>query len=139
MVTHSNTASFSMKTILYQTNNILFRKNYSKLGKMNTRFWKNISNKSKVSLDVFKILLSQQLLAFKEFCIEKRLSNIFKTKNVTKLTKAILESSYRILQESICLISCIVFEEKYLSGCILLTDQMSLSDCLLLREILSNM
>ena len=30
--------------------------------------------------------------------MEKRLSNIFKTTNVTKLTKAILKSSYRVLQ-----------------------------------------
>ena len=30
--------------------------------------------------------------------MEKRLSNIFKTTNVSKLTKAILESSYRVLQ-----------------------------------------
>ena len=36
---------------------------------------------------------------------------------------AILKSSYRILQESICLISCITFEEKYFSGYILLTIQ----------------
>ena len=62
--------------------------------------------------------------------MQKRLSNIFKTTNVTKLTKTILKSSYRILQESICLISCIIFEEKYFSGYILLTDQISLSGCL---------
>ena len=30
--------------------------------------------------------------------MEKRLSNIFKTTNVTKLTKAILKGSYRVLQ-----------------------------------------
>ena len=30
--------------------------------------------------------------------METRLSNIFKTTNVTKLTKVILESSYRVLQ-----------------------------------------
>ena len=30
--------------------------------------------------------------------METRLSNTFKTTNVTKLTKAILESSYRVLQ-----------------------------------------
>ena len=30
--------------------------------------------------------------------MEKRLSNIFKTTNVTKLIKAILKSSYRVLQ-----------------------------------------
>ena len=30
--------------------------------------------------------------------MEKRLSNIFKTTNVSKLTKAVLENSYRVLQ-----------------------------------------
>ena len=38
IVTHSSTALFSIKTTLYETNNILFRENYRKLGKMNDRF-----------------------------------------------------------------------------------------------------
>ena len=59
--------------------------------------------------------------------MEKRSSNIVKTANVTKLTKANLKSSYRVLQASLRLISCMIFEEKYLSGYILLTDQISLS------------
>ena len=42
IVTHSNTTSLSIKTTLCETNNILFSKNYWKLGKMNTRFWKNM-------------------------------------------------------------------------------------------------
>ena len=62
-----------------------------------------------------------------EFCMKKRFSNIFKTKNVTKLNKVILKSCYRILQESIFLISCIIFEGKYSSGYILSTDQIPLS------------
>ena len=37
------------------------------------------------------------MLAF-EFCMETRLFNIFKSTNVTKLIKVILESSYRVLQ-----------------------------------------
>ena len=45
-----------------------------------------------------KFSLRQQLFAFKEFCMETRLYNIFKTRNVTKLTKTFLESSYRVLQ-----------------------------------------
>ena len=45
-----------------------------------------------------KFCLRQQLFAFIEFFMEKRLSNIFKTANVTKLTKIILKSSYRALQ-----------------------------------------
>ena len=39
---HINAASFLLKTILCETNSILFSKNYWKLGKMNARFWKNI-------------------------------------------------------------------------------------------------
>ena len=42
--------------------------------------------------------LRLQLFAFKEFCMETRLSNIFKATNVTNLTKVIQESSYRVLQ-----------------------------------------
>ena len=42
IVTHSNRASFLIKTNLYETKNILFSKNHWKLGKMNARFWKNI-------------------------------------------------------------------------------------------------
>ena len=39
---YSNAASFSIKTILCENTNILFSKNYWKLGKMNARFSKNI-------------------------------------------------------------------------------------------------
>ena len=39
-----------------------------------------------------KFYLRQQLFALKEFCMETRLSNIFKTTNVTNFTKAILKS-----------------------------------------------
>ena len=98
---------------------------------MNARFWKNIYNKSKVSLDSFRnSAYVSSYLHFKEFCIEKKLSNIFKTTNIAKLTKVILKSSYRIRQESICHISCIIFEEEYFSSYILLIDQISLSSCL---------
>ena len=38
IVTHSGTALFSIKTFLCEPNNILFSKNYLKLGKMNARF-----------------------------------------------------------------------------------------------------
>ena len=63
-------------------------KNYWKLGKINARFWKNIKN----------FCPRQQLFALKKFCMETRLSNIFKSQNVSNLTKVILESSYRVLQ-----------------------------------------
>ena len=45
-----------------------------------------------------KFCLHQQLFAFNECYVETRLSNIFKTTKVTKLTEAIPESSYRALQ-----------------------------------------
>ena len=60
--------------------------------------------------------------------MEKRLSNIFKLN--TKLTKAIPKSSYRFLQESPCLISCIIFERKKFTGYILLVDQIPVPGCL---------
>ena len=45
---------------------------------------------------VFETFLRRQLFAFKEFCMEMGLSNIFKTTNVTNLV--IPENSYRVLQ-----------------------------------------
>ena len=45
-----------------------------------------------------KFCLRQQLRAFKEFCMETRLSNIFKSTNVRNLTKVIQQNSYRVLQ-----------------------------------------
>ena len=45
-----------------------------------------------------KFCLRQQLFAFKQFCMEARLPNIFKTTNVTNLTMVIQESPYRVLQ-----------------------------------------
>ena len=42
IITHSNAASFLIKTILCEYTSILFSKNYWKLGKMNARLWKNI-------------------------------------------------------------------------------------------------
>ena len=68
-----------------------------------------------------KFRLRQQLFTFKEFCTEKRLSSISKTTNVTRFTRAIIKSSYRVLQESSYLTACIIFEEKYFSAYILLT------------------
>ena len=52
-----------------------------------------------------------------------RWSTIFKTASVTKITKTVLKSSYRVLKEPLCLISCMIFEEKYFSNYIILTDQ----------------
>ena len=52
----------------------------------------------KIKVRFSKFSLRQQLFAFKEFCMETRLSNVFKTTNVTNITKVILESSYRVLQ-----------------------------------------
>ena len=55
--------------------------------------------KGKVTLDSFsKFRWRQQLFAAKQFCMEKRLSNILKTTNIMKLTKTILKSSCLVLQ-----------------------------------------
>ena len=51
--------------------------------------------KVKSGWTAFKISLTSAVIVFKEFCMEKRLSNIFRTTKVTKLIKAILKSSYR--------------------------------------------
>ena len=40
--------------------------------------------------------------------MEKRLPNNFKTMNVTRLNKAILKGSWRVLQESSCLNYCMM-------------------------------
>ena len=42
--------------------------------------------------------MHQQVFVFKNFCMETRFSNIFKTTNVANFTKVILKSSYRLLQ-----------------------------------------
>ena len=47
---------FRKKNIFCENTNIHFSKNYGKLGKMNARFWKNIYNKCKISLDSFRNL-----------------------------------------------------------------------------------
>ena len=54
--------------------------------------------KVKVTFEFRKFCLRLQLCAFKEFCMETELSNIFKTTNVTNLTKVIQESYYIVLQ-----------------------------------------
>ena len=46
---------------------------------------------------ISKFWLGQQLFALKEFCMETRLSNIFKTTIVTNLAKVIQEGPYRVL------------------------------------------
>ena len=56
---------------------------------MNTKFWKNIWNKGKVKVNSFQNFAFIRIyLHLKEFRMETRLSNIFKTTNVTKFTKA---------------------------------------------------
>ena len=53
---------------------------------------KTFKIKLRLRWTILKFCLRQQLFAFKEFCVETRLSNIFKTTNVTNFTKAILKS-----------------------------------------------
>ena len=52
----------------------------------------------------FKILC-QQLFAFKKYYMETRLHNIFESKNATKLTKPIIESSYKVLLDKILFVT----------------------------------
>ena len=63
--------------------------------------------------------------------MENRLFDIFETTNVTKLTKVILKGScvYALMEccKSFPALFSDNFEEKYLSGYIQLTDQISLS------------
>ena len=49
---------------------------------------------------IFEILFTSAIMSIcmEEFCMETKLSNIFKTTNVTNLTKVIQQSSYRVLQ-----------------------------------------
>ena len=49
----------------------------------------------------FQILPCQQLFAFKKYCMETKLYNIFKNKNTTNLTEPILKSSYKVLLEAV--------------------------------------
>ena len=88
-------------------------------------FVRTIENQAKLILDseiTFKIKvrsphleqfcelrLRQQLFAFKEFCMEMRLSNIFKTTNISKLIKAILENSHRVLQDPVYFLRAVEF------------------------------
>ena len=46
----------------------------------------------------FEILLTPAIICIQKFCMETRLSNIFKTTNVTNLAKVIQEIPYRVLQ-----------------------------------------
>ena len=56
------------------------KKNYSKLDKINARYWKNIQNKGKVALDSF--CLRQHLFVFKEFCMEFYIFKNYKCHNI---------------------------------------------------------
>ena len=47
----------------------------------------------------------QQLFAFKKNFMETRLYNIFKSKNATKLTKPIIESSYKVQLDKILFVT----------------------------------
>ena len=47
----------------------------------------------------------QQLFAFKKNFMETRLYNIFKSKNATKLTKPIIESSYKVQLDNILFVT----------------------------------
>ena len=93
---HSFATSFSRKTILYETNNILYSPWNQKWNKTDSWSENYTKNKSEVTLDSFVNFAYQQLFAFKRFCKETRLSNILKTKNATKFIKTALERSCKL-------------------------------------------
>ena len=59
-----------------------------------------------------KILLTSAVICISKVLHGKKIVQNLQTINFTKLTKAILKSSYRVLQVSPCLTSCIIFEEN---------------------------
>ena len=57
-----------------------------------------MKNEHEVTLDSFRnFWLRQQLFAFKEFRMKRRLHNISKTTNATNFIETILESSNKVL------------------------------------------
>ena len=59
---------------------------------------RTIKRKVRSRSTVSNVRLRQQLFGFNKFWMETRLPNIFKTTNVTKSIKTILESPYKVLQ-----------------------------------------
>ena len=81
------------------TKNYRLKRTIESQVKMNARFWKNIWNKGKVTLDSFRNIFYVCICVhLKCYALEERLSNILKTTNVTNLTKFIQKSSYKVLQ-----------------------------------------
>ena len=58
---------------------------------------RTFERKIKLHWTVAEVLLRLLLLAFKEFYMQTRLSNIFKITNVMNFSKTILKSSSRVL------------------------------------------
>ena len=58
---------------------------------------RTFERKIKLHWTVVEVLLRLLLLAFKEFYMQTRLSNIFKITNVMNFSKTILKSSSRVL------------------------------------------
>ena len=102
IVTHSYTASFSIRICFYETN----KKNffsffifYFYLRKNVNCFWKWIQNAGNVTLRTFQnFFLCQQLFANKDLYMKTRLCNIFKTNNTKTLIKSTSESPNKLLQ-----------------------------------------
>ena len=66
---------------------------YTKL----SRFSESLKIKDRSRWTFLVIFLHQQLFASKDFSMETRLSNIFKTTNAMALTETILESTYTVV------------------------------------------
>ena len=94
IVTYSYAASFSIKTCLNKTNNIFFLT--QKLRRFTEIVYKNkLKINVKSAWTFFLIMLT--LIKNKDFCMKTILCNDFITTNDMALTKAVLESSYRVL------------------------------------------
>ena len=94
---HSYAASFSIKLVLCETNNLFLAENI----KFDTKLVSYSERSSKYTWghvgQFSKFCFRQQLFGFKKFSMKTRLRDISKTTNDTDLTKPILESLYKLL------------------------------------------
>ena len=97
IVTHSCTASFSIKTHFYETNNIF---SLTDLRKNIKNFWKCIHNESIFSFDTFRTF-AYVSCNLQDHCKKTRLCNIFKIINQDINEGSILECPNKLLQRSL--------------------------------------
>ena len=80
---------------------------------------------------VFEILLTSAVNCISRTLHGKKIVQYLQSHKRHKVDQGSSKKlSYRVLQESPCLISRMIFDGKYFSGYILLTEQISFSGCL---------